>query len=69
MREFLPQQKGDLRAIEGGCPFARVEVENDAGWLLDIFGAMQEGMELNGRNAGAPDKGSHVVDQEVMDFS
>src|SRR5437868_12443289 len=49
------EQERNGGAIEGGRAFARIEVENYARWLLEIFDSMKKWVELDRGNAGAPD--------------
>src|SRR6185503_17708793 len=65
--ECLAQQERDLAARENVHAFTGIEIEHDGGWPVDPRDAMQEWMNFEVGEGGAPGKRRYIVDDDVVD--
>src|SRR5207247_7733545 len=48
--------------------FAGIEIEHDLRWPVDVWNAVQKGMQLQSRQIRQPRERAHVVDDDVVDL-
>jgi hypothetical protein len=75
LRECLQSYAGErpaeeerhFSARENVHSFARVEIEHDTRWLVEVRDAMQERMDLEVRHGRAPRERRDVIDDDIVD--